>query len=549
MTHSNDTSEDLLQPEFMKRVVREALDARGAAAPESLRRLEQGIASARIVVDGFNRNPARAPTARLLDPIVENIDDPELFDGVVMLWMGKRSDLVGKARAHLAWDYEKHPDRSADPVRLARSFHRKHPEVPLEEAALVMSVLLETDVDVEEEIGETGPMAVRRKGRGKEAADRERERARKQREKREALERELKEAKARIAEREREIRELRKEIEKQRQGEEERVRRDVEEYRRRMRLEFASPEEKERAVHAKEDLASLLAEAESVMARQKERNARYGTIREIRERYRRLGEHLEELRVLREESVLVSPEVDRTIAKLSAACEAMRADPALSGILPGRGDRLRAIDLERIGDLPVGKASLPQLERLSRMIPELERSGLLSEEACEEIRLAVRRKLERILLKEGIPEETPRGTFEESARRGRLSGKTLVIDGNNVLLTCLLPPGEKVLPDFEGKREEFNRAVARGGRHFRQVFVVYDGVENDTRIEGNVSVIYTDNKTEKISADDRIAGLVAELPEGNAVLATNDSELIDRCPRAEVVCSRDCFDFFRSAKG
>ncbi|GAB4237635.1 MAG: hypothetical protein OHK0028_14950 [Deltaproteobacteria bacterium] len=544
--------EPLLDEKYFKAVVLRALDFRGDASREALQDLKAAIQGSGLVVRGY-RDPVQAPTAYLAGEILRMGENTEVLAAILNVWMESQAERVQEVKEHLSRSVPAGTDGTKDVMETARSLQERHPEVPLGDAALMIMLLGATDSG--EETHEEGGLPTPRSGKERTKERRERKIER-EREKAQGLKEEIRTLKAekeekdrRIASLEREVRELLRRIRTLEEEKEQAVDARVRDAERKLLLDYCSPAERETYERAENDLESAIECAQRALDRQRATNRRMGSILEVRERYHRVCDLIEELEKVKDESILVVPEVDAAIRRLGGVRKVMLQDATLSRILSNRDSKPPvALALSRIRDLEAAKSSLPVLERAIRLVYDLKACGLLDEAGCNSMRDAIDRKIGGIVLKEGMgagPPPSSSGTFDDDVLSGRLKGKDLVIDGNNVLLTVLQPEGETQVPDFKERREGFNLRIAGMGHAFRHVHVVYDGFENAVRTDGNVSIIYTDKQGANASADDRIADIIRALSDKAAVLATNDRLLIDRCPKVyRVLSAKDCFDFF-----
>ena len=101
----------------------------------------------------------------------------------------------------------------------------------------------------------------------------------------------------------------------------------------------------------------------------------------------------------------------------------------------------------------------------------------------------------------------------------------MYVDGYNVLLK-LQGKGRVSSPlGLTAPREQFTAAVVRKSRHFRKVYLVFDGREDSRDRQGNTEIIYTD-KSRGNTADAHIIQAVQKGKDRQVLLVTEDQEII-----------------------
>jgi hypothetical protein len=320
---------------------------------------------------------------------------------------------------------------------------------------------------------------------------------------------------------------------------EEAAREQFERWRREAGLDFESPEGREAVEKARIDNADAIALATRALDRQAAVNARYGTVRALREEHDRIGRLLGELRFAGRDSLKAVPELAAAIRALETRRARMLSDPACAALLAPPDPETVPLLLRPIGELPDGKAALPLLERFTAVAATLAEAGLVDAAGRERLRRAIEGKVRRVIRSETIRSTGHGGlreeTFESLVRQGGASRYTLLVDGNNLLITNEATIGDGgVIPDFAGKRVQLNLALEGMAPSFARVFAVYDGVEDrEEPAAFGLTVVFTHKENEL--ADDWIADRVARERKGSCILATDDAGLIDRCPAVHAV--------------
>ncbi len=320
-------------------------------------------------------------------------------------------------------------------------------------------------------------------------------------------------------------------------------------WRRTVGLEFESTNRKAEFAGAMAANADAFVLAERALTAQAASNAKYGTVRALREEFDRIERVTEELRFAEKESLYPVPEIRKALAALGARRRKLLEIPEIAGRL-GVGDPETVPLLPgAINGLPDGKEALQKIERFQSVAAALKATGLVDGPGHDRLQRLIGDKVRRILRAEasraagrpGVREET----FEALVRDGGGGGRySLLVDGNNVLVTNETVYGDGgVIPDFRGKRARLNQALEKIAQAFRHTFAVYDGNEERTESGSErFTVVFTEKKQQV--ADDWIADHVAAGKKDACILATDDAGLIARCPAVHaVIGSRHLYEF------
>jgi len=129
-------------------------------------------------------------------------------------------------------------------------------------------------------------------------------------------------------------------------------------------------------------------------------------------------------------------------------------------------------------------------------------------------------------------------TFQEQTSQGRHfeniddfveSGESrkydLYLDGYNILLKLQVKNRSPSPLSLTALREPFIVAVVRKSRHFRKVYLVFDGQEDSRDRQGNTEIIYTD-KSRGNTADAYIIQALGKRKDRQVLLVTGDQEII-----------------------
>jgi hypothetical protein len=321
-------------------------------------------------------------------------------------------------------------------------------------------------------------------------------------------------------------------------------------WRREAGLDFGSERQRVAVERARSGNADAFALAERALAAQAAANAKYGTIRALREEFERIDRLAGELRLAAKDSLYPVPELKKASDALEARRRRLLDDPETAALLAPADPGVAMLSLRAVDALPDGKGSLPQIEMIERIATLLGRTGLVDRTGLDRLRRLLDEKVRRVIRAESSRASGRPGrreeTFESLVAGGGSARFALLVDANNLLVTNEGPPGEGgPIPDFAAKRNRLNRALERISPRFLRVVAVYDGIEeSEEPCPGGLTVIYTEKSRE--TADDRIAALASAGDGATCILATDDAGLIARCPKAgAVIGARHLYEYLR----
>ncbi len=319
-------------------------------------------------------------------------------------------------------------------------------------------------------------------------------------------------------------------------------------WRRTVGLEFESAKRKaaiENAMAANADAFTL---ADRALAAQAAANAKYGTVQALREEFERMDRLTDALRFAEKESLYPVPELRKAIVALESRRRKLLDNPEIAALMAPADPGAVVLSLRSIEELSDGKEALPGIDRFLSVVASLKATGLVDDGGTGRIRRILEEKIRRIIRAEasrsagrpGFREET----FEALVLEGGAARFTLLVDGNNVLVTNESVFGDGgVIPDFTGKRIRLNQALEKISPAFRHLLAVYDGNEDRTEpTGGRFTVVFTEKRHQV--ADDWIVARVSAEKKESCILATDDAGLIARCPDLHaVIGSRHLYDF------
>ncbi|MDP3110632.1 MAG: NYN domain-containing protein [Thermodesulfovibrionales bacterium] len=270
----------------------------------------------------------------------------------------------------------------------------------------------------------------------------------------------------------------------------------------------------------------------------------------MRDNFKLITELINELRAAKNESVYLVPGIDIALNKLKQQRERLLQDETFAEIFLCKDDNKLYLEKNIIDELANTKESLPILEKMHENIIELKGELLLGEESFNEICASMNKKLALIIIHSENSynkdeNRTTDGTLEDIIKKGLAAKIDLVIDGNNILLRNL--HRNNALVEFSSlseARNDFNSKVKSKASMFKNIYIVYDGVEDKEIPSGNCRIVFT-NKLETI-ADDKIYSMIASHKAGSVMLATADEGLISRNPNALILGAKHCYEFFLS---
>lgn len=343
---------------------------------------------------------------------------------------------------------------------------------------------------------------------------------------------------------------LEDEIETLRQNMDKEISKKEYEFRKKLKMEFENPAMKIKYSKTTGDNSQLTDFAQKAIALQAQKNVRYGTIKQLRDNFKLITELINELRAAKNESVYLVPEIDTALNKLKQQREHLLQDETFAEILLCKNNNKLYLEKNIIDELANTKESLPILEKMHENIIELKGELLLGEEGFNEICASINKKLALIIIhsENSYNKDENRatdGTLEDIIKKGLAAKIDLVIDGNNILLRNL--HRNNALVEFSSlseARNDFNSKVKSKASIFKNIYIVYDGVEDKEIPSGNCRIVFT-NKSETI-ADDKIYSMIASYKEGTVILATADEGLISKNPNALILGAKHCYEFFLS---
>ncbi len=280
-------------------------------------------------------------------------------------------------------------------------------------------------------------------------------------------------------------------------------------------------------------LESLLQRTRRALELQKRADEEYGLISVIREKLLEIDLSLDHIEAVYADSLVVHKEVEKVKEALLTEKNRLLKLPGIRKVIGPHhegGSQIVAL----INLLDPSPVNLPKINKLLKITGALSEIGLVSDPAQVEevVQHKKRQILERLysLFEPGTEERPPETRFrrlEDFIGAGHSRRYDLFIDGYNVLLRVHGAGGHFSRMDFTQFREQFIEAVAAKSRHFAEVYLVFDGVEDSRSVQANVQIIYTD-KT-KSSADAVIIEKINARKDKKILLVTGDEEIISSC--------------------
>ncbi|MHC1726551.1 MAG: NYN domain-containing protein [Syntrophobacteraceae bacterium] len=287
--------------------------------------------------------------------------------------------------------------------------------------------------------------------------------------------------------------------------------------------------DREGAAKDAERLESLLQRTRRALELQKKADEEYGLVADIRAKMLEIELSLTKIETVYADSLVVHKEVEKVKEALINEKNRLLKLPGIRRIIGTRHEGGKEL-IGQINLLEPVPSNLPKVSKLLKMAQQLSEIGMCGDpgQVEEAVRHKKRQILERLYSQfeprlEDVGRERPFRDFAEFVGAGETRKYTLYVDGYNVLLRV---HGEKQFPQggFTHFREQFIEAVIAGSRHFANVCLVFDGIEDSRDIQGNTEIIYTD-KT-RISADSVIIQRITTKRDKNNLLVTADQEII-----------------------
>lgn len=296
-------------------------------------------------------------------------------------------------------------------------------------------------------------------------------------------------------------------------------------------------------------LESLLSRAERAFELQRQADEQFGLVSSVRQQLLSVELHLKEIERIYADSLVVHSEVAKVKEALIFEKNRLHNLPGIEKVLGTEPlDPLSRILLAQIRLIDPLPESLYQTARFQRLISYLKKLNIVDEVQIlvDELEHKKRQMLEALYArfhppgKEAAPARQFRD-FDEFIRSGRSREYDLFVDGYNILLR---DPGEKRKRtgfSLTALREEFISALQSKSRHFRNIYLVFDGIENSRDRRGNLDIIFTDNP-HGTTADTVIIHELRQRRDRHVVLVTSDEEII-RETEKRIYAVVDAFDF------
>ncbi len=285
---------------------------------------------------------------------------------------------------------------------------------------------------------------------------------------------------------------------------------------------------------ARKELGALLERADRAFELQRQADERYGLISAIRQQLTRVDLYLEDIERIYAESLVITPEIARVKDALLKERKRLLNLPNIGKALQKDAPLLTSGDLrQKLRLLDPVPENLSKVARLQEIVSRLTSLGLLElpQPLLEEI-AHKKRQIQEALYADFQPPQKmttrdrhPR-TFEDFVRSGASRQYDVYVDGYNILLkvqaTRRITRSDFSLASF---REDFIDAVHAKARHFKKIYLVFDGIEDFRDRRSNLEIIYVD-KSRGATADSSIIEALRKRKDLQTLLVTADQEII-----------------------
>jgi len=280
-------------------------------------------------------------------------------------------------------------------------------------------------------------------------------------------------------------------------------------------------------------LDSLLRWTERAFDLQRQADEEYGPVAAVRQKLLHVELYLKEIERIYADSLVVHSEVSRAREALLEAREKLLTLPGIRKVLRQEPALITAVDMrQRIRLLDAVPENLSKISELQTILTRFVDLGLIEDpqSILQDIEHKRRQIMESLYAQyQTFQVQTSHHrhfrNLEDFIESGESKKYDVYVDGYNVLLK-LQGKGRSSSPlGLTAPREQFIAAVVRKSRHFRKVYLVFDGREDSRDRQGNTEIIYTD-KSRGNTADAHIIQAVQKGKDRQVLLVTADQEII-----------------------
>ena len=284
---------------------------------------------------------------------------------------------------------------------------------------------------------------------------------------------------------------------------------------------------------AEELLESLLRRTERAFDLQRQADEEYGLVADVRQKLLHVELYIKEIERIYADSMVVHSEVTKVKEALLRAKEKLLKLPSIQKVLNQEPGLLSPVDMRRqIRLLDVVPENLQRLSEFERLLARFIDLGFIddAQSLIEDVEHKKRQIMESLYAQhQTFQEQTSQGRHFENLDDFVESGESrkydLYLDGYNILLKLQVKNRSPSPLSLTALREPFIVAVVRKSRHFRKVYLVFDGQEDSRDRQGNTEIIYTD-KSRGNTADAYIIQALGKRKDRQVLLVTGDQEII-----------------------
>jgi predicted RNA-binding protein with PIN domain len=280
-------------------------------------------------------------------------------------------------------------------------------------------------------------------------------------------------------------------------------------------------------------LDSLLRRTERAFDLQRQADEEYGSVAAVRQKLAHVEMYLKEIERIYADSLVVHSEVARAKGALLDAKQKLLKLPGIGKVLGQEPALITAVDMRRqIRLLDAVPENLPKVSELHVLLTRFVDLGFIEDpqSILQDIEHKKRQIMESLYAQyQTFQVKTSHHrhfrNLEDFVESGESKKYDVYVDGYNVLLKLQGQDRSSSPLGLTASREQFAAAVVRRSRHFRKVYLVFDGREDSRYRQGNTEIIYTD-KSRGNTADAHIIQAVQKAKDRKVLLVTEDQEII-----------------------
>jgi hypothetical protein len=284
---------------------------------------------------------------------------------------------------------------------------------------------------------------------------------------------------------------------------------------------------------ADEVLQALLQRTERAFGLQRKADEEFGLVAAVRQKLLQVELYLKEIERIYQESMVVHGEVAKAKEALLRAREKLLELPGIEKVFKQEPLLLSAADLrQQIRLLDAVPENLPKIAETQKLLSRFIDLGYIGDPQplLADVEHKKRQIMESLYARHQMVHQQGShgrqfGNLDDLVASGESKKYEIYLDGYNILLTLHGRDRPSSSPPLATLRDHFTDAVIRKSRHFRRVYLVFDGQEDSQERRGNTDIIYTD-KRRGTTADLHLIQALRKGKSPQALLVTGDREII-----------------------